>query len=204
MAAILILVIGVLIAAVVTVMTLLTPAPTSKSTPTFQGPEHTEPAVRQAAQLALDAYSSGSYGDFWDLWSAQAQGLIKREDYVRLLQLCPPPTQDARFTIDVVTITGDTANVHAARTGETSDFDFVFEGGSWRYTPSPAQQQEYRGRTADQLAQERRSAGTCGTATTPSTPTPAPTSAPTPVPSVPSPGQSFPGGNTGETSTPAT
>ncbi|WP_344925628.1 hypothetical protein [Streptosporangium carneum] len=193
MAAILTMVVGVLVAAVVTVVAVFNPTSGPKGAHTSQGAEHSESAVRQAAQLALDSYSSGSYGDFWDLWSAQAQGLVKREDYVRLFELCPPLSLDTRFTVSDITITGDDATVLATGAGEAEDFAFVFEGGSWRYTPSSRQQQDYRTKTVDQLAQEQRSAGACGAAapTSPptapltSTPTAAPTAAPTEAPASP-------------------
>ncbi len=196
-AAILIMSLGVLIAAVITLVMLFSPAPTARSTPTFQDAEHSDNSVRQAAQLALDTYSSGSYGDFWDLWNAQAQAVIKREDYVRLFELCPLLNQETRFTIAAVTVTGDDARVQAARTGEAGDFAFVFEGGSWRYALPPQQQLEYRTKTVDQLVQEKRSAGACGTVTPapPATSPAASPSAPNSTPAVTPPATSPPASN---------
>ncbi|MBB4920298.1 hypothetical protein [Streptosporangium saharense] len=163
MAAILVMVVGVLIAAAVTLVMVLNPTPTPQATFPTQDPERSESSVRQAAQLALDTYSSGSYGDFWDLWSSQGQALIKQEDYVRLFQLCPPLVQDGQFTISSVVIEGDNATVQATGPGDQTEFGFVLEGGQWRYTPPVQQETEYRTKTVDQLAQERRAAGTCGT-----------------------------------------
>ncbi|MEV4093737.1 hypothetical protein [Streptosporangium saharense] len=165
-AAILVMVVGVLIAAAVTLVMVLNPTPTPQATFPTQDPERSESSVRQAAQLALDTYSSGSYGDFWDLWSSQGQALIKQEDYVRLFQLCPPLVQDGQFTISSVVIEGDNATVQATGPGDQTEFGFVLEGGQWRYTPPVQQETEYRTKTVDQLAQERRAAGTCGTAVT--------------------------------------
>lgn len=162
-AAILVMVVGVLIAAAVTLVMVLNPTPTPQATFPTQDPERSESSVRQAAQLALDTYSSGSYGDFWDLWSSQGQALIKQEDYVRLFQLCPPLVQDGQFTISSVVIEGDNATVQATGPGDQTEFGFVLEGGQWRYTPPVQQETEYRTKTVDQLAQERRAAGTCGT-----------------------------------------
>lgn len=161
LAAVMTLVAGVLLGAVVAVTTALGPPPASKDTSTPQDSGHSETAVRQAAQLALDTYSSGAHGDFWDLWSRRAQALIRREDYTGLLLLCPPAVRDTPFTVTTVTITGDDAVVWATRAGETDEFDFRHEDGSWRYTPSPEQQREYQGRTAGQIVQERRASGAC-------------------------------------------
>ncbi|MFD0884230.1 hypothetical protein ACFQ08_06655 [Streptosporangium algeriense] len=166
-AAILTMVVGVLIAATVALVMVLNPASTPKDTFPTQDPERSESSVRQAAQLALDTYSSGSYGDFWDLWSSQAQTLVEREDYVRLFQLCPPLVQDGQFTISSVALEGDHATVQATGPGDQSEFGFVFEGGQWRYTPPARQEEDYRAKTVDQLAQERRTLGTCGTASVP-------------------------------------
>lgn len=170
LAAIVIMIVGVLIGAAVTVVTVLSPASEPDPSPAPRNSQWSETEVRQAAQLALDTYAGETYGDFWDLWSTRAQGLIRREDYVRLFQLCPPTTRDTRFTITAVTITGEGATVQATRSGAPEDFDFLFEDGSWRYTPPPEQQREYQTRTVDQIAQERRTAGTCGS-TAPTSPT---------------------------------
>ena len=118
--------------------------PHRRAPPRRPGPDHSETSVRQAAQLMLDAYTSGSYGDFWDMWSTGAQGLIAREEYVRLFQLCPPRAPGTSFTITEVAITGDNANVQAARFGEHAAFDFLFESGSWRSVPSPDLRREYQ------------------------------------------------------------
>ncbi|MEU1736824.1 hypothetical protein [Streptosporangium sp. NPDC020145] len=179
-AAILTMVIGVLIAATIALVMVLNPVSTPKDTFPTQGAERSESSARQAAQLALDTYSSGSYGDFWDLWSTQSQTVIKREDYVRLFQLCPPLVQDGRFTISSVAVEGDHATVQATGPGDQSEFGFVFEGGEWRYTPPAQQETDYRTKTVDQLAQERRTAGGCGRASDPSA---APSATPSPSPS---------------------
>ncbi|ACZ83233.1 hypothetical protein [Streptosporangium roseum] len=183
LAVIVIMIVGLLIGAALSVTTVLDPAASSKSPPAARDSEHSETTVRQAAQVGLDAYSGGSYGDFWDLWSAQAQAAVAREEYVRLFQLCPQPVPDVRFAITTVTVTGDDARVQAARSGATTDFAFRYEGGSWRYVPPPEELQEYRTQGVDQLARLRQAAGTCGTAA--STP-------PTSAPSVPDPSASAP------------
>ncbi|MFF5208534.1 hypothetical protein [Streptosporangium sp. NPDC000396] len=185
LAVILIIVTGVLIGAIITMTTALNP-PSATSPPETQGPGHSETKVRMGVQPVLDAYSSGSYGDFWDLWSMQAQRLIAREEYVRLFQICPPPVQDSQssqFTITAVTITGDDARVQATRLNDTTDFTFVFESESWRYVPSLEERQEYQGKAVEQIAEQRRAAGLCGTASSVPTP-PAPTAT---GPAVPTP-----------------
>ncbi|MER5420665.1 hypothetical protein [Streptosporangium roseum] len=193
LAVIVIMIAGLLIGAALSVTTVLNPAASSKSPPAARDSEHSETTVRQAAQVGLDAYSGGSYGDFWDLWSAQAQAAVAREEYVRLFQLCPQPVPDVRFAITTVAVTGDDARVQAARSGATTDFVFRYEGGSWRYVPPPEELQEYRTQGVDQLARLRQAAGTCGTAaSTPPTSAPS-TSAPSvPDPAVPDPSASVP------------
>ncbi|MDP9864278.1 MULTISPECIES: hypothetical protein [Streptosporangium] len=185
LAVIVMMIVGVLIATVVSMMAVLDPAPAPKSPSVTRGPEHSESAVRQAAQVGLDAYSSGSYDDFWDLWSTQAQAAITREEYVRLFQLCPQPVSDVRFTLTTVTVTGDNATVQATRLSETTDFDFLFESGSWRYVPTPEDLQEYQTKGTDQLAQERRAAGVCGAAVPTTAPDPSNPGVSTPAPSDP-------------------
>jgi hypothetical protein len=132
LAVIVIMIVGLLIGAALSVVTVLDPAASSKGPSVARDSEHSETTVRQAAQVGLDAYSGGSYGDFWDLWSAQAQAAVAREEYVRLFQLCPQPVPDVPFAITTVTITGDDARVLATRSGDTTDFAFRYEGGSWR------------------------------------------------------------------------
>ncbi|MBB4938332.1 hypothetical protein FHR32_002637 [Streptosporangium album] len=168
-----IMIIGVLIGAAVAVAAALTPVVTSGSPSATRGPERSEATLRQTAQAGLDSYSGGSYGDFWDLWSTQAQTAVAREEYVRLFQLCPQPVPDVRFTITAVTVGGDTAKVQAGRLNDTTDFDFLFEGDAWRYVPPAEELQEYRAKSVDQLAQQRQTAGTCGAASPPSPSTPA-------------------------------
>ncbi|WP_440069577.1 hypothetical protein [Streptosporangium sp. OZ121] len=182
--------IGVAIGAVVTVFMVFNPpsSPPSTAAPTRGGEhsEHSEASVRQAVQPALDAYSSGSYGDFWDLWTTEAQGLIAREEYVRLFEICPPILPNSPLTIATVTITGDLASVQATRLDDSTDFDFAFEGGTWRYEPSPEERLTYQA-PVDQIAEQRRAMGFCGAVaptSTPGAPTPTPPTDPS-VPTVP-------------------
>lgn len=119
--------------------------------------EQTEAGARAAAQEAFDLYSSGSYGEFWDRWSAQSQQFVSRDDYMRLFRLCPQIAQNLRFTITSVTVNGATAKVQANRLIGAFTFDFVYEGKAWRYALPADQQQEYRSKSVDQMAQERLS-----------------------------------------------
>ncbi|MGC5009807.1 hypothetical protein ACLQ2R_03480 [Streptosporangium sp. DT93] len=161
LAVILVLAVGVAIGAVVTMVMVLNPPASAPAS--ARDAEHSETSVRQAVQPALDAYGSGSYGDFWDLWTTGAQELISREEYVRLFTLCPPIVADSPFTIASVAISGDTAVVRADRAGATTEFGFVFQKEAWSYEPSLEERAEY-GKPVDQLATERRAAGFCGTA----------------------------------------
>lgn len=169
LAVIMIMIVGVLIGAAVAVSAVLNPVVTAESPPAAQSAERSETTLRQIAQLGLDSYSGGSYGDFWDLWSTQAQAALAREEYVRLFQLCPQPVPDVRFTITTVTVSGDTAKVQTVRLNETADFGFLFEGDSWRYSPPQEELREYQ-KGVDQLARQRQAAGTCGSAATAPTP----------------------------------
>ncbi|MEU4834072.1 hypothetical protein [Streptosporangium sp. NPDC023615] len=160
LAVILVLALGVAIGAVVTMFMVFDPPASPPAS--ARGADHSEASVRQAVQPALDAYGSGSYDDFWDLWTTGAKKLISREEYVRLFTLCPPIVADSPFTVASVAISGDTAVVRADRGGATTEFGFVFEKGSWSYEPSLEERAEYR-KPVDQLAAERRTAGFCGT-----------------------------------------
>lgn len=201
LAVIVVLAIGVAIGAVITVFTLLNPPSSPPSAAPARGPEHSEASVREAVQPALDAYGSGSYGDFWDLWTVGAQGLIVREEYVRLFEICPPLVANSPLSIANVTITGDSVIVEASRLGDTTDFGFVFESGTWRYEPPSEERSEYQ-KPVEQIAEQRRAAGFCGTVTpgtvTPGTAAPGPgssapdASAPASDPANPVPGPSSP------------
>lgn len=187
---IVIMAIGLAIGTVIAVFMVFNPPSSPPSTASTPGGEHSETSVRQAVQPALDAYSSGSYGDFWDLWTTEAQGLIAREEYVRLFEICPPILTNSPLTIATVTITGDNAQVEATRANDATDFDFTFESGTWLYEPSPEERLTYQA-PVDQIAEQRRTMGFCGAvtptpgATTPTTPTVPTTPTDPSVPSVP-------------------
>ncbi|GAA4182528.1 hypothetical protein GCM10022252_08540 [Streptosporangium oxazolinicum] len=164
--------VGLAIGTVITVFMVFNPPSSPPSTSSTPGGEHSETSVRQAVQPALDAYSSGSYGDFWDLWTTEAQGLIAREEYVRLFEICPPILPNSPLTIAGVTITGDNARVEATRLDDATDFDFAFESGTWRYEPSAEERLTYQA-PVDRIAEQRRAMGFCGAVTpTPGAPTP--------------------------------
>ncbi|MGJ6963590.1 hypothetical protein ACSDR0_16930 [Streptosporangium sp. G11] len=151
------------ITVVVTVMVIdpATPAGSSDGTQVavvdLPEQEQTEAGARTAAQEAFDLYSSGSYGEFWDRWSAESQQIVSRNDYTRLFKLCPQIAQNLRFTITSVTVSGATAKVQATRLIGAFTFDFAYEGNAWRYVMPADQQQEYRSKSVDQMAQERLS-----------------------------------------------
>ncbi|MFD9943190.1 hypothetical protein ACFWYW_14645 [Nonomuraea sp. NPDC059023] len=124
-----------------------------------------EVKVRLVAQRLFDAYAGADYGGFWDGWSAQGQRLISRADYVRFFQLCPQIAAGVRFTIGGVTVAGQTAKVQVNRLIATLTYDFVLEGGQWRYVPTAEQQREYGSGSVDQIAADKRSRALCGGAT---------------------------------------
>ncbi|WP_345681334.1 DUF4352 domain-containing protein [Streptosporangium roseum] len=124
--------------------------------------EQTEPGVRTAAQQAFDLYSAGSYGEFWDRWSAQSQSLMPRDDYISMFEQCPQAAQNLRFTISSVAVNGTGAKVNANRLIAAFTFDFTYEGQAWRYVLPADQQQEYRTKSLDQIVQERRASKVCG------------------------------------------
>ncbi|GAA3443307.1 nuclear transport factor 2 family protein [Planomonospora venezuelensis] len=192
---------GLLIGAVVIVLTVLNPPPAAPNSPpasSASGAPRTEESVRQAARTAFDAYASGASGEFWDLWSPQSQTLITRDEYVRLFQLCPPLFPGAAFTVTDVSITGETALVTATRAGDPAayDYDFTREGGSWRYVLPPQEEAEYRSKGVDEIVLARRAAGTCGTSTASPSPGAAPplpgATPPTPGATPPTPGMTSP------------
>ncbi|MBB2914939.1 hypothetical protein FHS43_006251 [Streptosporangium becharense] len=156
--------VGVVIGAVVTVPMVLDPPSSPPSTSSSTGVAHSETEVRQAAQPALDAYAEGAYGDFWDLWTPEAQELISRGEYMRLFIVCPPPGAVTPFAITEVTVTGDDATVRATRLGDSTDFAFRYDDGTWRYVLPEDEELEYETRTVDEIAERRRSAGSCGVA----------------------------------------
>lgn len=121
----------------------------------------TEAGARAAAQTAFDLYSAGDYGGFWDSWSAASQGLISRDDYVRLFDLCKPIAQGLRFEIANVTVSGDTANVAVTRLIGSFTFQFHYEDGRWRYIPDQQALADYRAKSVEQMAAEKQAAQAC-------------------------------------------
>lgn len=124
--------------------------------------EQNEAGARAAAQQIFDLYSAGSYGDFWDHWTAQSQSLMSRDDYLTMHEQCPQIAQNLRFTINSVTVNGTSAKVQANRLIAAFTFDFVYEGQAWRYVLPADQQQEYQSKTVEQIVQKRRSSKSCG------------------------------------------
>lgn len=123
--------------------------------------ERTEAAVRQAAQDLFDSYAAGNYGAFWDGWTRDAQALISRDDYVRLFDLCKPIAQGIRFDIKRVTVEGDTARVEVTRLIGAFTYDMRFEDGRWKYIPDAQAQADYKTKSIDQIAADKRAARAC-------------------------------------------
>lgn len=121
----------------------------------------TEFGARQAANAALDSYAAGNYGAFWDSWTKESQKVISRADYERLFQLCKPPAEGLRFTINRVDVEGDTARVEVARLIATFTYTLRYENGQWRFVLPDDTRAEYQGRTVEQIAQQRRAKSQC-------------------------------------------
>lgn len=124
--------------------------------------EQTDAGARAAAQQAFDLYSAGSYGPFWDRWSAGSQALVSRDDYLTLHEQCAQPAENLRFTVNSATVTGTTAKVQANRLIAAFTVDFVYEGEVWRYVLPADQQQEHRLKNVDQIVRERKASNLCG------------------------------------------
>lgn len=123
----------------------------------------TEAAVRAAAQEEFDSYASGDYGATWDLFYAPAKKLITRTEYMHLFDLCPDIAAGARFTIEKVTLDSDReAHVRVSRLGiAVISYQFVYEAGHWRFVPDAESMRDYRTKTVQQMAADRRAQGGC-------------------------------------------
>jgi hypothetical protein len=124
----------------------------------------TEAAVRAAATEEFDSYAAGDYGAAWDVWTAAGKKAISRANYVKLFQLCPEIAQGVRFEIQKVALDNDhEAHVRASRMGiAVQSFQFVYESGHWRFVPLPDAMNDYRTKTINQMAADRRAQGGCG------------------------------------------
>jgi len=123
--------------------------------------EKTEAGARAAAQTAFDTYTSGGYAGFWDLWSAEAQDTISRDDYVRLFQLCKPIAEGLRFDIRTVTLQDDIATVQANRLIGSFTFRFAYQDGRWRYVLDDETRAKYQSKSVEEMATDNRTAGAC-------------------------------------------
>lgn len=139
------------------------PSPSASAT-RRPGQPKTRAGVKKAAAAALDDYAFGQYGQFWDVWSSQAQKLISRKDYQRRFRECPAGADGVRYQIQQVSVRGDQARVQTIRTmlgiSVRPTFDFVYQRGKWRYVPPAENQAEYR-RGVDWIISQEKAAGDC-------------------------------------------
>ena len=133
------------------------------TTPASSAEPRTEAAVRTAATEEFDSYAAGDYGAAWDLWSAAGKKAVSRTNYLRLHRLCPPMTGGIRFEIQKVTMDSDrSAHVRVSRLIAVFTYRFVYEAGRWRFVPDADSMRDYRTKTVEQMAAERRAQGGCG------------------------------------------
>lgn len=136
----------------------------------------TEQAVRDAAATYFDRYAAGDYAGSWDLWSAEAQSVVSREVYARTFELCRPIAENVRFEVGSVVMNGDRATVTVTRLIAAFSYEFRYEEGRWRIHPPAEILNEYRGKTAEQVADARHQKRLCQG-------DPAPVFSPPPAPS---------------------
>lgn|GEM_PF-3916559 len=121
----------------------------------------TEAAARQAAKTALDSYAAGNYAAFWKSWDKESQQVVSLRDYVRLFQMCKPIAEGLRFDINRVDVTGTTATVEVTRLNIAFTYTLTYEDGQWRFVLPDENKAQYKGRTVEQIAQERKTSGRC-------------------------------------------
>lgn len=139
-------------------------APATQGAASTATEPRTEAAVRAAATEEFDSYSAGDYGEAWDLWTAAGKKAISRKNYMHLFELCPDVASGARFDIQRVTMDSDhEAHVRVSRLGiAVMSYQFAYEDGHWRYVPTPESMNNYRTKTVQQMAADRRAQGGCG------------------------------------------
>lgn len=139
-------------------------APAAQGAASSAAEPRTEAAVRAAATEEFDSYAAGDYGAAWDAWSVAGKKAISRANYQKLFRLCPEVAQGVRFEIQKVTMDSDhEAHVRVSRMGiAVMAYQFVYEGGHWRFVPTAESMSDYHTKTVKQITQERRSQGGCG------------------------------------------
>ncbi|MBB5136111.1 hypothetical protein HNP84_005855 [Thermocatellispora tengchongensis] len=157
---------AVTVVSIVALVLVFAPPPTERRAAAQPAPddpglqEQIQRPVQAAAQAALDLYTSGNYGEFWGLWSADSQESVRRENYVRRFELCKPLTEGLPFVIRGVNQQGDVAKVEANRMSSTFSFEFHYEDGAWRYVPPADAIASYAKPVEEQVAREQ-AAGAC-------------------------------------------
>lgn len=134
---------------------------TGPETPTPGQQPMTQAGAQAAAKDGYDTYASGDYGGWWDIWTPDAQRVISRAEYLRLIKLCTPGGEGVPITIQKVTAAGGSAKVRWERAGLLVQTDtWTYVAGAWRYVPRPDSIADYK-LGADKAAARRRSAGSC-------------------------------------------
>lgn len=91
-------------------------------------------AARAAAQEQADRFTSGDFGGAWDMWTAEAQSVMSREDYVEFSKTCSET--GAPLDVSSVRVDGDDATVRLALGDFERAYQMHYEGGEWRWQPT--------------------------------------------------------------------
>lgn len=122
----------------------------------------TEAAVRKAAEEYLSTFASGDYAGAWALLAEEAQNTLGREDYLKVFQQCPSPSEGVPSTIEAVRLDDqNTATVRSSRLGFKFSHTYKYEGGRWVYLPDAKALADYR-LGPDKLVAKRKAEGGCG------------------------------------------
>jgi hypothetical protein len=131
-----------------------------------------ELAARTTAQTEFGLLAGGDYAQAWDLWSAAAQHMITRADFISLNTLCPvglgvAATVTAALPISSTEVLiqwqrpalseGDQPGSTGLGSGRTGRIRMIYVGGVWRFEPADA---DLHGGVQAQLAR-RRAAHQC-------------------------------------------
>jgi hypothetical protein len=72
-------------------------------------------------------------------------------------ELCPDAAGGVRFNIEKITMDSDReAHVRATRLIAVLSYQFMYEGGHWRFVPDDQAMRDYRTKTPKQMAAARR------------------------------------------------
>ena len=96
--------------------------------------------LRAISQLHFNSFAVGDFGTFWDDFDADAKRFISREEYIRRLEACMrnDPNKNKPFRVTKVTDNRNgTWTVDVRYLNFQIKFPARYEGGRWRFSPSP-------------------------------------------------------------------